>query len=411
MAFTRNITNKLIRGLSYKPGILLQGVRQAGKTTLVRNLPGRGAQYVTLDDFATRSAIERNPEGFIAGLPGDVTIDEVQRIPELMLAIKSDIDADRANGKYLLTGSANLAQMKQICDVLPGRLNVEMLWPLSQGEIESVKELFVDHIFSGSMPYITSALMQADYLQRITLGGYPEQHDLPDHEARRDSFRSYVDLIISRDARDFSEITDYRGLHDLLQLLATRSAQVLNEADLARTLRFSGSAKVDRYLKILENIYLIARLPAWHRSLGIRLIKAPKILINDTGLATFLIGRDEHSIEKDSFLLGAFFENFVAMEIIKQITWSQTQPRAYHFRTSNNKEVDIVLEAHDGSVVGIEVKASASVSSDDFAGMRELARLTGSAFKFGVVLHSGSNTTPFESNMFAMPIESLWRIV
>ena len=406
----RHATAALLDALRDTPVVYLQGARQTGKSTLVRSIAEREypAPYLTLDTAAVLAAALNDPEGFVAGLGRPVIIDEAQRAPDLALAIKAAVDADRRPGQFLLTGSASIMSVPILSDSLAGRMELHTLWPFSQGELTGVRETFVDRLFAEKLATPPAAPDTGESLvDRLCAGGYPEIQTRRSHARRQAWFDSYVDAILQRDVRDLANIERLSEIPRLLALLASRAGELLNAADLARTLGIPQTT-LKRYLTLLEMTFLVRLLPAWFSNLGKRLAKAPKLLLVDTGLLTHLIEADADRLRRDRTLLGHVLENFVAMELIKQLGWSQRRCRPFQFRTESGAEVDLVLEDRAGRLVGVEVKSAASVKQQDFRGLETLARLSGDRFVRGVVLSTGTTVVPFGPNLFALPVSQLW---
>ncbi len=354
------------------------------------------------------AAAKSDPAGFIFGLEGPVVIDEVQRAPELFLPIKATVDRDRRPGRFLLTGSANVLLLPKLSESLAGRMEVLTMWPLSQGEIEGLIEGFVDRVFAPSFaPVQSPGVDRRDLARRIVAGGYPEAALRP--AGRRQAwFRSYVTTILQRTVRDTADIERLHEIPRLLSVVAARTGTLLNVADLSRTLGIPQTT-LQRYLALLQTTFLVHLLPAWTAKARKRLLRSPKILLVDTGLATHLVGMDSRGLPVNAELWGAFVESFVAVELLKQSGWSSTRPKLYHFRTAKGAEVDVVLEAPSGEIVGVEVKAAVSVNADDFRGLRVLAEIAGRRFLRGVLLYLGEQPVPFGANLHALPISSVWR--
>ena len=406
----RHATDALLDALRDTPVVYLQGARQTGKSTLVRAIAEREhpARYLTLDTAAVLAAALNNPEGFIAGLERPVVIDEVQRAPALALAIKAAVDTDRRPGQYLLTGLAGVMSLPALSDSLAGRIELHTLWPFSQGELAEVRETFVDRVFAERLVTPDTAPdTEESLIDRLCAGGYPQIQMRKSHARRQAWFDSYVDAILQRDVRDLANIERLSEIPRLLALLASRAGELLNFADLGRTLGIPQTT-LKRYLALMEMTFLVRLLPAWFSNLGKRLAKAPKLLLTDTGLLTHLIEADQNRLRRDRTLLGHVLENFVAMELIKQLGWSERRCRLFHFRTEGGVEVDLVLEDRAGRLVGVEVKSAASVRQQDFRGLETLARLTGDRFVRGVVLCTGTSVVPFGRHLFALPVSQLW---
>ena len=410
----RNLTALLLEALSDTPVVLLHGARQTGKSTLVQAIAQEyrpAANYLTFDDATTIGVARRDPLGFLEAFDGPIVLDEVQRVPEVFVAIKALVDRDRTPGRFLLTGSANSLLLPKLSDALAGRMEVLTLWPLSQGEMVGREEAFVDAVFSESMPTRSAERepTDRDLVERVLVGGYPEVVRRPSRARRAAWFDAYVSTVIHRELRDLANIEYLSELPRLLRLLAARVGDQLNYTEVSGALGLPQTT-VKRYLSLLEVLHLFLPLPAWSPNLGMRLVKRPKILLNDSGLAAHLIGLDERQVAKDATSFGHAVECFAAMELRKQITWSETRPAMYHFRTHSNVEVDLVLESPSGDLVGIEVKAALRVRDEDTKGLRLLKELAGERFRRGIVLYAGEQHIHLGKDLHALPIESLWRI-
>ena len=407
--FQRHIRPQLIAALEDTPVVLLHGARQAGKSTLAQEIASgpHPARYLTLDDATVFAAAKSDPAGFIAGLENSVVIDEVQRVPDLFVPIKAAVDRDRRPGRFLLTGSANVLLLPKLSESLVGRMEVLVLWPLSQGEIEGSAENFVNRAFTPAPPLSPPGATRDDLARRIVSGGYPEAV-LRQPTRRPAWFRSYVTTILQRTVRDVADIERMHEMPRLLSVLAARTGTLLNIADLSRILGMPQTT-LQRYVALLQNAFLIYSLPAWTATVRRRLLKSSKILFVDTGLAAHLVGTNVRGLPANQELWGAFVETFAAGELLKQAAWSDVRPALFHFRTAKGEEVDMVLEAPSGKLVGVEVKAAVSVSADDFRGLRILAEIAGRRFFRGLVLYAGDQVVPFGPNLHALPISSLWR--
>lgn len=405
----RNLTEVLLDALSDTPVVLVHGARQVGKSTLVRSVvrTAHPARYVTLDDASTLAAAKGDPEGFLAREAGPLAIDEVQRAPGLLLAIKASVDRDRSPGRFLLTGSANVFLLPRLSESLAGRMEILPLRPLSQGEIGGVREMFVDRVFSPSAALPTGVpCSRADLVARVLTGGFPEAVARKRVDRRDAWFQAYLSTVLQRDVRDLANIDALVAMPRLLALAAARTPGLFNASDLSRAAGMPLST-VKRYLSLLEAIFLVQMLPAWGSNRTKRLVKAPKLLLADTGLLSHLLGADVARVER-SDLLGPLLENFVAVELQKQAGWSAVRPMLHHFRTSSGREADLVIEARNGDVVGVEVKAGASVASSDFNGLKEMAAVAGKKFRRGIVLYTGREAVPFGKTLDALPISCLW---
>jgi hypothetical protein len=406
--YRRNIIEAIYESREDTPVQLLIGARQTGKSTLALKISEEEhIPYRTLDDATVFSAASADPEGFLRGLGERAIIDEVQRVPELLLAIKSVIDTHRTPGTYLLTGSSHIMTLPRVYESLAGRVEVLLLRPLSQGELEGRPEQFMDMIYDR-VPDIEGDADRKELTRRIVAGGYPEVLSRKSSHRRRAWFDSYVSTVLSRDVRDVANIEHLASLPRLLSLTAARSAGLLNFSELANSSSLPQST-LKRYLGILETLFLLEPLPAWSSNRGKRLIKSPKIFLGDTGLAASLLGIDGESLSEDDLFYGGLLETFVLNELRKQIGWSTVRPKLFHYRNALGREVDVVAESPDGRLVGIEVKGKVSVKSEDFKGLRSLEVDAGKAFVRGILLYNGIRTVQFSDTMAAVPISALWR--
>jgi predicted AAA+ superfamily ATPase len=412
MLYPRNTKSDLLESIQHSPVVLIVGARQVGKSTLAKGLfpETERPSYVTLDDISALSLARSSAKTFLQGLDDSVIIDEVQRAPELFLAIKESVDASRKAGRFILTGSANVLTSPKISESLAGRMEIHTLWPLSRGEFLGQREGFIDFAFAVDKVPKLSPLKLPQLIEILVAGGYPPALARPSQKLRDNWFRGYLSSIVERDIRDLSHVERFTELPDLLSLVASRAGGMLNLADLSRSLSLPYMT-LKRYLALFEAIFLVVPLNSWSSNIGKRLVKAPKLYLNDTGLLCHMLRRDSAALEADRTLLGMVFENFVLMELVKQISWSETRPQIYHFRTADTKhEVDFVLESGDGRIVGIECKSSSTVDQSSFNGLRALANQAGKKFHKGIVLYTGTNVLMFDENLLALPISALWEI-
>jgi uncharacterized protein len=405
---TRRAAHLIEEALADTRVITLNGARQAGKSTLARLAAAArpGSTVRLLDDPATlRSAVD-DPAGFVDH-DGLLVIDEVQLAPELFRSIKVVVDTDPRPGRFLLTGSAQVLALRALPDALPGRMEIIELWPFSQGEQRGTADGFVDAVFThGPRLSRTSQLRKRDYLEALVRGGFPEA--VRRTPARRGAFfDSYLTNLIERDVIELAGIERRGDLRRLLSLLAGRSGSLLVPATLAAV---SGIPRttLNRYLELLSAVFLIKQLPAWTSGQTGRAVGTPKLVFVDTGLAAHLLGQDPSRLGEPDGASGPLVETFVLSELARQLTWSTERARLYHYRTKDKVEVDAVLETPDGRVVGVEVKAGATVRSEDLAGLRHLASRLGRRFVAGYVLYTGQQTLPFGDRLRALPLDALW---
>jgi predicted AAA+ superfamily ATPase len=390
--------------------VIVLGAQQVGKSTLLEQVTASedaGRELITLDDQAVRSAATLDPAGFIASLATPVAIDEIQRVPELMTEIKLRVDRDKTSGQFALTGSANLLEMKQVKDSLAGRAEYLRLHPFSQGELRRYRESFIPRLAVGDFPRISDAPVgRGAYAEMLAVGGYPEVQGRTSARRQR-FFESYIEGILERDLSSLGDVADRAVVGRLLRAIGATSGSELNIDGLSASLG-TPATTIRRHLELLETLFLIRRVPAWSSNLLARTIKRPKVHAADSGLLASLVGADERRIGTDLDRGGMFYETFVAMELDRQISWLDDRPQLCHFRDRDQREVDIVLEHRNGSVSAVEVKATATLRSRDFRGLRHLKDKLGDRFNAGALLYTGANTVPFGERLAAVPLCGLW---
>ena len=407
----RNITPLVAEALGDTPVVLLLGARQVGKSTLAKALLAAQPEgrYLSLDDPAVRRAAEVDPGGLVAQTRGLTVLDEIQLAPQLFRVIKAEVDKDRRPGRFLLTGSANVLVLPKLSESLAGRMELVTLEGLSQNEILGHSGNLVDRLFADAPLTLQHlGLDREALLGAILAGGFPEARGRAAGRRRTQWFESYLQTLLQRDVRDLSQIEGITQLPRILELLSVRSAGLLNLAELSRTLGIPLNT-LKRYLSLMEALFLLTTLPAWSSHLGKRLVKAPKLLLRDTGLMAHLLGTEQDRLQRAPDLLGGLMETFVGGEVRKLLGWSRNRVKLFHYRTLPGQEVDLLLERADGSVVGLEVKASATLQSRDFKGLRNLAETLGDTFHRGVVLYTGTEVLPFGPKLWAVPISGLWQ--
>jgi predicted AAA+ superfamily ATPase len=390
--------------------VLLNGARQTGKSTLAEEIAGeRGGRYLTLDDPTVLGTARSDPMSLIQGAPGLTVIDEIQKAPELLPALKRHVDRDRRPGRFLLTGSANIFLVPKVAESLAGRIEILPLLPLSQDELAGRAASFPDGLFSdSSWPTRRRTINRLDLCARVVAGGFPEVLARESADRRAAWFGSYIVSLLQRDVRDLANIDGLTDMPRLLGLLAARTSSLMNMSELSRATGIAHST-LRRYLRLLEATFILQPLPAWSANLGKRLVKSPKVHLLDSGLAAHLRGESDPEALVRSPAFGPLLESFVVQEIRKQLGWSTHAAAAYHFRTAAGREVDIVLEVPGGRVVGIEVKAAGSLGTDDFDGLEALVEASGKNFVRGVVLYLGEHAVPRGEKLWAVPIDELWR--
>lgn len=407
-AYPRNVRRALRVALTDTPVVALLGPRQSGKSTLVRSLAPERA-YVTLDEEQSlRTALE-DPVGFVAALPARVTLDEVQRAPGLLLAIKAAVDRDRRPGRFLLTGSANLLMLPKVGDSLAGRIEFVHLHPLTESEKErqpgALLQTFLGGRFAPRIPGTDAA--PANHLpQRLLRGGYPPAL-LRSPARARQWHRQYLRTVLERDVADVARVRGAAELGRLFEIAALRSATLLNLSALSTELGVRRET-VDQYLTVLERLFLVRRLLAWHRNEAKRLIKTPKIHLLDSGLAGTLMGLEagDWTTRRDRF--GHLAESFVVQQLIAQAGWTDPDLRFWHYRDKDQVEVDLVI-TRGRRTWGVEVKTAATVTPADGNGLRRLAEQCGKDFEGGMILYAGTSTlSTADRRIFAVPLSSIW---
>ena len=396
------------------PVVYVSGPRQAGKSTLVQQIADYEwpAEYVTFDEATMLGAAETNPESFLRAYKQNVVLDEIQMVPKLFRVLKLLVDEFRranptnANGRFLLTGSASIMALPKLSDALVGRMNVLTLYPLSALELTQGEGNFLLRLLSNDFKPET---IKRDHKHTEIIRGatFPEIRDKT-NERRRQWFEAYITTIIQRDVRQLADIAKLGILPNLLKVLAARAGGLINEADIARTID-QNAVTTKNYRILLHMLHLSFDIKPWFRNIDKRLVKAPKGYIIDTSLLCHLQQIDLDKAESyDPLVFGRLFENFVVSELLKQLTSSENSARIYHFRTSDNKEVDIVLEQPNGKLAGIEIKSRDQVTASNFKGLRELYKQTGNDFVCGIVLYRGNKLVPFGDKLWAVPIDLLW---
>lgn len=405
--YPRLIKPRVVEALADTPVVLIAGPRQAGKTTLVRQLAGDGFVYITLDDQAALLAATEDPVGMIRNLDR-VVIDEVQRAPQLLLSIKKTVDEDRRPGRFLLTGSANLMALPAVADSLAGRMETLTLLPLSQAELHGASLNWLDSVFSGNPPQASSPHKSGEALVEAVLrGGYPEAVSRPVPRRRSAWARQYVDAIIRRDIRDVAEIGRLDQLPRFLRALAQVAGQICNYS------RLGGQVGLDhktaaRYVAVLEQLYLLKRVDVWATNRLNRMVKTPKLQFIDSGLLSMLIDLTPAMARQDRGRFGSALETFVYSELLKHATCSDGDYQLLYYRDHDQYEVDIVVERADGQVVGVEAKAAATIRAGDLRGLKRLAAISGERFAMGVLLYDGVDVLPLGDKLWAAPISGLW---
>lgn len=396
----------MIEAMADTPVVLLAGPRQSGKTTLVRQMAETGLRYLTLDDELTLMSARHDPVGMIRSLDRAV-IDEIQRAPQLLLAIKKSIDEDRRPGRFLLTGSANLMALPTVADSLAGRMETLTLLPLSQSEIEGQSENWIDNVFSGRIPTPGTSALDKALVERILCGGYPEAIARPTTRRRIAWSRQYIDALIQRDVRDVASVEKLDQLPRFLRALAHTAGQMCNYTQLGGQVGLDGKT-ASRYIGVFEQMYLLKRMDVWAHNRLNRVVKTPKLQFIDSGLLSTLLDLGAEEVQQDRMRLGKVLEAFVFGELLKHNSTTEGDYQLMYYRDADKFKVDIVIENTAGQLVGVEVKAAATVKESDLRGLRKLSSLAGAQFKMGILLYDGDVTMPLGDSIWVAPLSTLW---
>lgn len=392
---------------------VVTGPRQSGKTTLVRSQLADTGTLRILDDQGVLDAALADPAGFVAAGGRPLVLDEVQRGGEpLVRAIKAAVDRDPSPGQFVLTGSSNFLTVPTISESLAGRAGFVEVWPFTQGELVGVTDRFVDVVFTDPdilSKFRSSGLRRHDLLERVCAGGFPEVQRLRTSQ-RPGWFRDYVRTTIERDVVELSGIRKVTQMRQLLRLFAARTGcelvmqSVINDSSLERQAVYDHRAR-------LETVQLVTTVPAWSRNLTRRVKRRPKVFLTDPGLAAWLLGKTPSSLEDPTEpATGQLVETFVFAELRRQLTWATMDIAMFHWQDRAGGEVDFVLEASDGRVVGLEVKAGQTPKREWFRWLQQMHDTLGDEFVAGVTLYGGRDVLPFGDKLLAVPIPALWEV-
>lgn len=425
LLYPRFVKRRLSEALAYSPAVLIQGSRQCGKTALALTqvVPGKlpsgdtkstlardwlqGLPYFSFDNQFVRTSAEDDPVGFVADLRERAVLDQVQRVPRLFDVLRREIDQRRSPGRFILVGSSNSTQIAELTDSLVGRLETVALYPLAQCELERTEPDFLDTLFGGRFGLTRSERLGASLAERIEAGGYPAALQRPAGRMRIAWYREHVESVLDRDVPDRGRRGPLKVLPRLLEAAAGQTARLFSASNLAAPFKVSRPT-IRKYATLLERAFLVDLLRPWQDDRLSRLIKTPKLHMGDTGLACVALNANASRLMADRSLLGQLLETFVFQELRRQASWNDQHMEFFHYRDRDDAEVDIVIERESGDVAGVGVKASSTVRSSDFRGLRKLAKAAGKSFAGGVVLYDGEMSVTFGDGMYAVPVRRLW---
>ncbi|MGQ0575204.1 MAG: ATP-binding protein [Pseudonocardia sp.] len=407
----RRVTGAVLDALAWSPVVAVTGPRIAGKSTLVRRLTARhGGSFVDLDDPDVRRLAAADPVSFVRDRPEPVVVDEFQRVPALLGAMKAELNRDRRPGRYVLAGSARHEAVPELADFLTGRVELIELWPFAVAELEPATAPLVDRLFARRPLGRPPGISRPELVELVLRGGYPIAVGLPP-AARRRWFTTLAALVVERITDDVRTVRDIGALRRFLRLTAAATAQTRNAAEIGRELGI-GRDQANTYLRLLELVYLTIELPAWSTNAGARITKRPKLHLADSGLAAHLQGLSADQLAATdpagAAAFGALLETFVVTEVVKQLGWAETAAVPHHYRTPDGVEVDLVLEATDGRVVAIEVKAAPGISPGATRGLAHLRDRLGDRFVAGLVLSTGDQAQRIGDRLAVAPVSALW---
>ncbi len=412
---SRRIATIFLDRLADEPVVALQGPRTVGKSTLLAEIAGRhGVEVIDLDQPGIRDAVSIDPATFTAGR-APVCIDEFQKAPAVLDAIKAELNRRLTPGRFVITGSTRFDALPTAAQALTGRIHIVDVLPFSQGELAGHHEQFLSVALSDPASLVTadrSTTTRADYIHRICAGGMPLAL-ARSSESRNRWIDDYVRVSLQRDVRDLGKVRQGALLPVLLRRLAGQTAQVLNMAQAGRAVGLK-EATAAAYTKLLEDLFLLRVLDAWGRTLRARASATPKVHVLDSGVAARLLGvTPERLARHDPAALtdfGHLFETFVVGELLKQASWVTDITSIGHWRTHDCQEVDLVIERADGAIVAIEVKAASRIDGRDARGLRVLRETLGDGFIAGFVIHTGEMSYRLEDRIWVIPADRLWHV-
>ncbi len=415
---SRQITEDILFALKNNPAVLIKGPRQAGKSTFVIEMAKHSykADYVSLDNATQQTAAEESPQHFLTRSGGPLIIDEIQLAPALFRSLKVVVDEIRlydkvhSNSRFLLTSSADITALAELYDAMVGRMVVKTLYPLSVSEATASKSDFLARLFAKDFSYIKPAIGKLGEPNMNTAIGLATYPDISGKDPREtaDWYESHITSILQRDVLMMTRLHKITVLPNLLRKLASQAGGLINDANIAQSVGLN-PVTCKTYRAALEDMFLTFTVPPWHQNIRKRLVKSHKGYVMDTLLLCHMLGWNlEDMQERRPDLYGHVVENFVATEIVKQLSYSKLSGTLRHFRTSDHKEIDFVIELRDGTLGAIEVKSADNVNNTDFKNIKILQQEIGDDLICGIVLYLGNDVVKFGENLFAVPIHALW---
>lgn len=399
---------RIKRALTTRRVISIVGARQCGKTTITQDLQIPSSIYRTLDDTGLLALAIDDPLNFVKHSNELMIIDEIQRAPNLLTAIKKNVDENQSFGRFLITGSANLQAIPSVKESLAGRIRNIRLRPLSVGEIYSSKPVFLERALKGTFNINAQKYDKDDYISLAFAGGYPEPLRLGNILDQREWYLDYVQAIIKHDLHDVANIRRRPELLELFSVLASWSSKYVDLSTIKSSLAID-AATIKNYISALENLFMVDSLSPWIKTDYERISKKPIYFLTDTGLMASLLRWKFDDVRVDGDRCGKLIETFIYTQLMSEIEASDIKYNIFHYRDREKREVDFIIESDDNTIIGIEVKSSASVGLNSFKHLKWFEQNNKSHTNFiGLVLYSGEHILSFGENLWAVPISSIW---
>ncbi len=406
MEYIRWTKNLVKEALSVRRVIVISGARQCGKTTLTKQALSKDMIYRTLDDNKMFSIAKESPADFVKHDKKTMVIDEIQKVPELLSEIKIVVDNNNAHGQFMLTGSADVFSLPQVNESLAGRVKNIKLRTLTEGEILGTKPNFIEKILKKKIPSQIQGYDKQEVLDLAIRGGYPEVIFLP-KKNRKDWYRDYIDILISRDLKNIANIRRANVLNKLVSVLAAWSSKYINTDDICSSLEISKNTFIE-YFSLLQHLYLFECVPAWTKTDYDKVGKKDKVYMCDTGLMANILNWHYDNVALDSDRCGKLVETMVFKELATLVDLN-SEYSMYQYRDRNKREIDFIIETENNEVIAVEVKSGSKVTSDDFKHIKWFRDNLVKDKKFtGIVLYTGQDTLQLGQDLFIVPMACLW---